>query len=156
LFDNTHNPAPGIQLELGRDCGRPVDILEIEGDVVSEHAGKLEEAIWQRLPDLRPLGADQSGAYQHRTEVQRSEPLALTQQLLAYHLLRAFAGDSSTVFAPPVAALSRLNSAPSTIAGNTKKREDPAWLTLRRAISVNWANVIAWTHRSCSWVRRHW
>jgi phosphoribulokinase len=126
LFNNTHNPAPGIQLELGRDCGRPVDILAIKGDVESEHAGKLEEAIWQHLPDLHPLGADQSGAYQDCTEVQCSAPLALTQQLLAYHLLRAFAGDSGTVFAPPVAALSRLDSAPSTIAASPRKREDSA------------------------------
>lgn len=108
LFDNAHSAASGIRLELGRDSRRPVDILDIDGNVTPEHAAKLEETIWQHLPDLRPLRADQFGAYQDRAEMRHSDPLALTQLLLTYHVLRAYGGVTQRPFAPPVAALSRV------------------------------------------------
>jgi phosphoribulokinase len=108
LFDQAQSPAFGIRLELSRDTRRPVDILEIDGNVTPEHAAKLEKTIWQHLPDLRPLSGDQFGAYQDRAEVRHSDPLALTQLLLTYHVLRAYGGGGQTFFAPPVAALSRL------------------------------------------------
>lgn len=114
LFDDANSPESGIRLELGRDCGRPVDILEIGGNVTPEHAAKLEETIWQRLPHLRSLRADQFGDYVDRAEVRHSEPLALTQLLLIYHLLREYSEGAQMLFAPPVAALSRMNLAPAT------------------------------------------
>ena len=52
------------------------------------------------------------GEYQDRTEVKHSHPLALTQLLLTYHLLRQYKDLSSLPFAPPVAALSRVHAAP--------------------------------------------
>jgi len=104
--------APGIRLELGRDCGRPVDFLEVDGSVSSEHASQLEQAIWKHLPDLRPLRSDQFGDYNDGSEVRHSDPLALTQLLITYHLLRAYSKDSPIPFARPVAALSRLKSVP--------------------------------------------
>ncbi len=58
-----------------------MDFLEIDGDVATQHAGELEDAIWQHLPDLRPVSDDLFGAYQDRTEVRHSSPLALTQLL---------------------------------------------------------------------------
>lgn len=106
------NHNSGIRLELGRDGGRPVDFLGIEGNVASKHAAELEEAIWQHLPDLRPVREDQFGDYQDSTETRHSHPLALTQLLLTYHLLRKYSDLSQLPFAPPVAALSRLQSAP--------------------------------------------
>jgi phosphoribulokinase len=39
-------------------------------------------------PDLRPLRADEFGDYSDRAEMRHSDPLALTQLLLTYHLLR--------------------------------------------------------------------
>jgi phosphoribulokinase len=78
--------------------------------VSREHAAKLEQAIWKHLPDLRPLRADQFGDYNDGSEVRHSDPLALTQLLITYHLLRAYSKDSPIPFARPVAALSRLNS----------------------------------------------
>lgn len=111
LFENAHNGTSDIRLELGRDSRRPVDILEIDGHVSPQQAAKLEETIWQHLPDLRPLGADQFGDYQDRAEVRHSDPLALTQLLLTYHVLRAYDGVTQRPFAPPVAALSRVTTA---------------------------------------------
>jgi len=125
LCGHGRNRASGIRLELGRDNGRPVDFLEVDGNVSREHAAELEETIWNHLPDLQPLRGDQFGDYNDGSIVQHSDPLALTQMLITYHLLRAYGGDTPMRFAPPVAALSRLNSAPDgapveTIAG---KRE---------------------------------
>ena len=110
LFDNAHGAAGGVRMQLGRDCGRPVDFLDVNGRVTREQSTKLEEAIWQHLPDLRPLRADQFGDYNDRNEVRHSDPLAITQLLLTYHLLRAHSADKPMTFASPVAALSRLES----------------------------------------------
>jgi len=115
--------ASGVRLELGRDSGRPVDFLMIDGDVSREHAAELEDAIWKHLPDLRPLGADQFGDYNDANEVRHSDPLALTQLLITYHLLRAFSKDMPMRFASPQAALSRLKSAPDDESPEIAARE---------------------------------
>jgi phosphoribulokinase len=106
----TDDRAPGIRLTLGRDNGRPVDFLEIDGEVDPDHATEMESAIWQHLPDLPPVSEEEFGDYQDRTNVRHSSPLALTQLLIAYHLLRKYSDLSQLPFAPPVAALSRLGS----------------------------------------------
>jgi phosphoribulokinase len=108
LAEDTNGNQAGIRLSLGRDAGRPVDFLEIDGHVTTEHARQLEDAIWQHLPDLRPLRDDMYGEYQDRTEMKHSHPLALSQLLLAYHLLRQYKDHSQLPFAPPVAAMSRM------------------------------------------------
>ena len=109
LFDRPQEES-GIRLVLGRDCGRPVDFLEIDGNVGRERAAELEDEIWKHLPDLRPLGADQFGDYNDRGDVRHSDPLALTQLLITFHLLRAYSGDGLQPFARPIAALNRLKS----------------------------------------------
>ncbi|GAC1619772.1 MAG: hypothetical protein NVS9B13_09420 [Candidatus Acidiferrum sp.] len=112
LFDNSHGAESGIRLDLGRDTGRPVDFLTIDGHVTREHTTRLEDTIWRHLPSLHPLRADQFGDYNDRAEVQHSDAPALTQLLLTYHLLRVYSGDGPLPFARPVAALSRLSSTP--------------------------------------------
>jgi phosphoribulokinase len=112
LVENEEDEESGIRLSLGRDNGRPVDFLEIDGCVTSDHAQRLEDAIWQHLPDLRPLREELFGKYQDRTEMKHSHPLAITQLLLAYHLLRQYKDLSQLPFAPPVAAMSRMPMAP--------------------------------------------
>jgi phosphoribulokinase len=111
LLEKEGDATPGIRLELGRDQGRPADFLEIGGSVTAEHAAELEDAVWQHLPDLRPVGAEKFGAYQDRTEERYSQTLALTQLLITYHLLRKYGDVSQLPFAPAVAALSRLSAA---------------------------------------------
>ena len=120
LVADVRTPNSGIRLELGRDRGRPVDFLDIDGSVAAEHAAELEDAIWQHLPDLRPVRADQFGDYQDRTETRHSDPLALTQLLLAYHMLRKYSDLSQLPFAPPVAALSRLRSTPVAVPAHSE------------------------------------
>jgi phosphoribulokinase len=110
LFEDRSSAEAGIRMSLGRDSGKPVDILEIEGNVSAEHACKLEEVIWQHLPEQHPLSANQFGNYIDQNETYHSDPLAITQMLLAYHLLRDYAGEMNLNFAPPVSALSRLHT----------------------------------------------
>jgi phosphoribulokinase len=112
--DPTRAPT-GIRLDLVREDGRPADCLEIDGDVATQHADALEGAIWHHLPDLRPVSEDLFGAYQDRGGVRHSAPLAITQLLIAYHLLRKYNDLSMLPFALPVAALSRLGSLPTPL-----------------------------------------
>ncbi|HMQ51205.1 MAG TPA: phosphoribulokinase [Anaerolineae bacterium] len=113
LVDEIQQPAPGIRLELGRDNGLPVDFLEIDGNVTADQAERLENAIWQHLPELRPVQENQFGEYQDQAETRHSHPLALTQLLLIYHLLLKYSSVAQIPFATPVAALSRLGSGPA-------------------------------------------
>jgi phosphoribulokinase len=109
MFDGVPAPASGVRLQLGRDGGRPVDVLEIDGNVTPEQAAQLEAAVWRHLPGLRPLPAEQFGRYVDRGEMRHSDPLALTELLLLYHLLREHTGLARHRYARPVAALSRLH-----------------------------------------------
>lgn len=110
LVNQKNGQPAAIRLQLGRDCSRPVEFLEVDGSVSREQAAQLEQTIWKHLPDLRPLRADQFGDYNDGSEVRHSDPLALTQLLITYHLLRAYNKDSPMPFARPIAALSRLKS----------------------------------------------
>lgn len=123
LFEGSQSPPPGIRMRLGRDCGKPVDILEIDGSVTPEDAEQLERTIWRHLPELRPLPADRFGEYADAGEVRHSDPLAITQLLLIYHLLRESTAGAARTFAPPVAALSRLHVGPD---GGRSSREESA------------------------------
>jgi phosphoribulokinase len=75
-----------MHLKLVRDeDGRPVDALHIHGYVPREESQLLEKAIWAELGTETelPSSLGQIG------EVSRSEPLAITQLLLLYHMLDA-------------------------------------------------------------------
>jgi phosphoribulokinase len=115
LVEDPRRRNGGIRLELGRDGGRPVDFLEISSIVTPEHAAELEKAVWGYLPDLRPIRADEFGEYQDRAQTRRSDQLALTQLLVAYHLLRKYSDVTALPFARPVAALSRMGAIPSAV-----------------------------------------
>lgn len=106
------SPDSGVKLELGRADGKPVDFLRIDGNVTPEHAAELEQAIWRHMPDQHALGANEFGDYNDRAEVRHSDPLAITQLLLTYHVLRNYRDVRLLPFAPPVAALSRVNPMP--------------------------------------------
>lgn len=113
LLTSGGNGDSAVRMTMSRDAGRPVDILEIDGNAAPEHAAKLEKAIWGQLPGLSPLGEEQFGDYQDPSETRHSTPLALTQLLITYHLLRKYRDITDLPFAPPVSALRRLGSAPT-------------------------------------------
>ncbi len=76
-----------IHLKLARDSdGRPVDALHIHGYVPEEDSRLVEKAIWAQLG---VDAGDPPGTLGRLNEATRSEPLAITQLLLLYHLLEA-------------------------------------------------------------------
>lgn len=73
-----------MHLKLARDeDGRPVDALHIHGYVPREESQLLEKAIWTKLDTETELPSSLG----HISEDVRSEPLAITQLLLLYHML---------------------------------------------------------------------
>jgi phosphoribulokinase len=75
-----------MHLRLHRDTdGRPVDALHVHGYVSPEESGMVKKAIWQRL-DLRAGIPRSLGRLADGTT---SDPLAITQLLLLYHILDA-------------------------------------------------------------------
>ncbi|HMW01197.1 MAG TPA: phosphoribulokinase [Acidobacteriota bacterium] len=110
LSENKVSSEAGVRMNLGRDSGKPVDILEIDGGVLKHHAVQLQETIWKHLPEQNQLTEDQFGNYIDNDDVRHSAPLAITQLLLAYHLLREYSGERQMIFAPPVSALSRVQT----------------------------------------------
>lgn len=82
----TEDVRSAIHLKLTRDAdGRPVDAIHIHGYAPRALTRPIEEAIWAQLGVDRPLpeglGLVEAGV--------RSEPLALVQLILLYHLLQA-------------------------------------------------------------------
>jgi phosphoribulokinase len=74
-----------MHLKLMRDDdGKPVDALHIHGHAPPEDSRTVAEAIWGSLGTDKPL-PDTLGQL---GPGERSEPLALTQLILLYHLLR--------------------------------------------------------------------
>ena len=65
-------------------------MLEIHGDIADDRAEELEELLWSLIPEAGHLRAN-VGTFDdgHRAV---SHPLALTQLLIAYHLVKAAAG----------------------------------------------------------------
>ncbi|OJU85234.1 MAG: hypothetical protein BGO11_10555 [Solirubrobacterales bacterium 70-9] len=69
-------------------------VLRISGGIDPEHAAAVEEAIWSRLHFATHLRARRLGEYTIGTELHRSDPLALVQLLILYHLITAKAAIS--------------------------------------------------------------
>ncbi len=78
-----------LRIELGRDAGRPVDFLEIDGNLDSAEAAKLEEVISRHMPGTKEVRPEKIGKYLDGLEERQSHPLGLTQLLIVYHMLRA-------------------------------------------------------------------
>jgi phosphoribulokinase len=82
-----------VHLKLIRDCdGRPVDVLHVHGYAPREDSRIVEKAIWGQLSAepghvLRDQALPETlGEY---ARGRRSEPLAIAQLLLLWHLLEA-------------------------------------------------------------------
>lgn len=73
---------------LGREGGRAVEYLEIDGAIPDEPAAALERCILDHLDAYGAAPLADLGQYAD-PQVHHSHPLALTQLLLVYHLLRA-------------------------------------------------------------------
>jgi phosphoribulokinase len=83
-----------IRLELARDMGKPVDVLAIDGHATQEQVIELERVLCNEVPTLGRFcslqGNQEVGQVVGTTgETLRSYPLALTQLLTTYHMLKA-------------------------------------------------------------------
>lgn len=92
-----------IRLELDRDMGKPVDVLEIDGHATAQQVQELERVMCNDVPYLGQFcslqGNENLGKLIGTTgETLQSYPLALTQLLITYHMLKA-----AKVFQPALA-----------------------------------------------------
>jgi phosphoribulokinase len=90
LFDGSSNA--GLHLELARDRdGKPVDVLEINGNISDKRAERIEDLLWNLIPEAGHL-RDQVGRIDVANGARTSHPLALTQLLVGYHAVKAAMG----------------------------------------------------------------
>jgi len=83
-----------VRLELGRDMGKPVDVLEIDGHATAEQVREVERMLCNEVPYLGQFcsldGDPNIGKIVGTTgETLQSYPLALTQLFITYHMLKA-------------------------------------------------------------------
>jgi len=82
----------GIRLDLARDPdGKPVDVLAVNGNIADARAERIEELLWNLIPEASHL-RDQVGRIDSAAGQNISHPLALTQLLVAYHMVKAAMG----------------------------------------------------------------
>ena len=88
-----------VRSTLGREGGRAVEYLEIDGSIPDEPARALERCILDHLDACGAASLADLGQYfdSQTRDSRHSHPLALTQLLLVYHLLRARQLDQVTV-----------------------------------------------------------
>jgi phosphoribulokinase len=89
LFDGSSNA--GLHLELARDRdGKPVDVLEINGNISDKRAERIEDLLWNLIPEAGHL-RDEVGRIDVANGA-KSHPLALSQLLVGYHAVKAAMG----------------------------------------------------------------
>ena len=94
LNPSSASTTPAIRLELDRDMGKPADVLEVDGHATNEQVKELEKIICSDIPDLANICSldanPELGKLTGTTgETIQSYPLALTQLLITYHMLKA-------------------------------------------------------------------
>jgi phosphoribulokinase len=91
ISEFAHRDA-GVTLEMVRGPdGKPVDLLTI-GDVADERAEKLEDFLWGLIPEASHLRENLGRFTTVDNQPGRSHPLALTQLLITYHMVKAALG----------------------------------------------------------------
>ncbi|MCP5372905.1 MAG: phosphoribulokinase [Hyphomicrobiales bacterium] len=83
----------GLRLELARDVdGKPVDVLEIAGDVDDKRAAAMEDLVWKLIPEAAHLRGNVGRFFDAQNELAMSHPLALSQLMITYHIVKAALG----------------------------------------------------------------
>lgn len=83
---------PALHLFMEQYNGRSCSVLEIGAGISHEQACALEDCIWAQMAEdsnLRPARLDQLGHFSLGNDVRQSDPLALTQLILLYHIVSA-------------------------------------------------------------------
>lgn len=79
---------PALRLVSERIGDEPLDVLEIDGRIGPAMAADLEQRVWDHMRSHRHLRPEQIGTYLEGTVPSHSDPLALTQLLVAYLIVR--------------------------------------------------------------------
>ena len=88
-----------LNIELTRYDNKPVDVLEIDGEISDQRAERIEDYLWTLIPEAGHLrdnteqSPDNVGAIENQDGIIMSHPLALTQLLVAYHVVKAELGE---------------------------------------------------------------
>ena len=83
----------GLRLELARDMdGKPVDVLDIAGDVDTERANAMENLLWDLIPEAQHLRENVGAFTDEENNLSISHPLALSQLMITYHMVKAALG----------------------------------------------------------------
>jgi phosphoribulokinase len=77
-------------LRLTRGPGG-TDVLEISGHISDAATQAVEDRMWDHMPSARHLRSDRLGLFQDGAVTRRSNPLAVTQLVLTYYLVKASA-----------------------------------------------------------------
>ena len=96
------NPPP-IRLEAAADANG-ASILEIDGTVSPSTALELDGRIWAHMETHRHLRPEEIGGYLDGGVERHSDPLALTQLLIAYQVVQAGLERGLTFGASPAPA----------------------------------------------------
>src|SRR5437588_2195775 len=81
---------PALRLIEQPYAGEMRDILEIDGDITHQKACELEDCIWahmQNASHLRPDRLSLLGRFYVGNMLRQSDPLALTQLIILYHVV---------------------------------------------------------------------
>jgi len=94
LDSNGSQSGSAVRLDLDRDMGKPVDMLEVDGHATVEQVMQLERMLCNEIPHLGQFcsleGNRDIGKVVGTTgETLQSYPLAITQLLITYHMLKA-------------------------------------------------------------------
>ena len=94
LHPQGSSKGSAVRLELDRDMGKPVDVLEIDGHTTEGQVHQIERILCNEVPRLGQFcsleGNQDLGRIVGTTgETLQSYPLALTQLLITYHMLKA-------------------------------------------------------------------
>lgn len=83
----------GLRLELARDIdGKPVDVMEIHGGIGDSRAGAMEDLLWNLIPEAAHLRENVGAFTDDHNRRAMSHPLALSQLLITYHIVKAALG----------------------------------------------------------------
>lgn len=94
LEDSDNQRKSAVRLGLTRDMGQPADLLEIDGHATAEQVQALERMLCNEVSHLGQFcslnGNEDIGKVTGTTgETLQSFPLAITQLLITYHMLKA-------------------------------------------------------------------
>ena len=81
-------PRGDLVLQRGAEG---VDLLDIHGGISDAATGTIEARMWDHMSAARHLRSDRLGVFQDGAARRRSNPLAVTQLVLTYYLVKASA-----------------------------------------------------------------